>query len=99
MYIHVKIYQTVCLKHVLIITCHVSCNIAVKTSDHYLTTLWVITDSGKNHQWLLKIMDVEFGWEKWYLHGWKVSPLKILINYKGKFSPFTMEESRLNSGP
>lgn len=43
----------------------------------------VIIDSGKNHLWILKLEDESLMRKKSSL---KVSPHKLLINYKGKFT-------------
>lgn len=60
----------------------------VELEYHYLINNIVITYLGKNHQYVLQLVS-EIG----YLYGLKLSTYKILINYIGEKSNFTMEKS------
>ena len=68
--------------------------------NHYLATILVIIDSGKNNQWILKLMDESLS-KVVCLHIFKVSS----CNHKEENSPSTVEKlrkhhySRLNNGP
>lgn len=67
--------------------------------NHYLATILVIIDSGKNNQWILKLMDESLS-KVVCLHIFKVSS----CNYKEENSTSTVEKlrkhhySKLNSG-
>lgn len=68
--------------------------------NHYLATILVIFDSGKNNQWILKLMDESLS-KVVCLYIFKVSS----CNYKEENSTSTVEKlrthhySKLNNGP
>ena len=53
----------------------------------------VVIDSGKNHQWILKLEDESLMRKKSSL---KICPHKLLINYKGKFTVWKSARHHLN---
>ena len=46
----------------------------------------------KNHQWMLKLVAKSLNEKQKYLHSFKISPHKILNNYEGENSTFTVEK-------
>lgn len=57
----------------------------------YYLAITVIINSGKKHQWISKPMGESGVWNR-ILHSFKMSSLKILINYKEKKINFTLKK-------
>lgn len=61
-----------------------------KSENHNLATIRVIINSAKTHQWMLKVLGESL---RSGMHSCKELLHKILINYKGIKSTFTVENS------